>query len=58
MAIPEDDFNELVKIISAAIEKTRQLNMKTSAYILSMVLVEVREAAKARYDNPPDDPAL
>ena len=57
MASPDDDLNELVKIISIAIEKARQLNMNTSAYILSMVLVEVTEAAKARSDEPPDHPA-
>lgn len=58
MAAPDDDLNELVKIISTAIEKARQLNMNTSAYILSMVLVEVTEGAKARGDKPPEDPAL
>jgi len=47
MASPENDLHELVTIISTAIEKARQLNMHTSAYILSMVLVEVSEAAKA-----------
>ena len=51
MANSEDDLDELVTIISTAIEKARQLNMHTSAYILSMVLVEVSEAAKAD-DNP------
>ncbi len=56
MPSPEDDLNELIKIISTAIEKARQLNMNTSAYILSMVLVEVREAAKAGSDKPKDDP--
>jgi hypothetical protein len=47
MASPENDFNELASIISTAIEKARQLNLHTSAYILSMVLVEVSEATKA-----------
>ena len=47
MASPENDLNELATIISAAIEKARQLNLHTSAYILSMVLVEVSEATKA-----------
>jgi hypothetical protein len=47
MASPENDLDELVTIISTAIEKARQLNMHTSAYILSMVLVEVSETAKA-----------
>lgn len=57
MAIPEDDLNELIKIISTAIEKARNLNLNTSAYILSMVLVEVTEAAKAQGKADPDDPA-
>ena len=47
MASPENDFNELASIISMTIEKARQLNLHTSAYILSMVLVEVSEATKA-----------
>ncbi len=47
MASPEKDLNELAITISTAIEKARQLNLHTSAYILSMVLVEVREARKA-----------
>jgi hypothetical protein len=57
MATREDDLNELIKIISTAIEKARELNMNTSAYILSMVLLEVTAVAKARRDTPPDDPA-
>ena len=47
----EDDLNELAVTISKAIEKARQLKLPTSAYILSMVLVEVWEAAKAADDN-------
>lgn len=42
-----DDLNELAQDISTAITKARQLNLPTSAYILSMVLVEVSEARKA-----------
>jgi hypothetical protein len=52
MASPENDLDELVTTISTAIEKARQLNMHTSTYILSMVLVEVSQAAKA--DDKPD----
>jgi hypothetical protein len=52
----EDDLNELAITLAAAIEKTRQLKLPTSAYILSMALVEVTEAAKATADNPSDDP--
>jgi hypothetical protein len=47
MASPENDLDELADVISAAIEKARQLNMHTSAYILSMALAEVSKAAKA-----------
>jgi hypothetical protein len=51
MTTLEDDLNELAITISKAIEKARQLKLPTSAYILSMVLVEVWEAAKAAEDN-------
>jgi hypothetical protein len=47
MASPENDLNELAIMISTAIEKARQLKLPTSAYILSMVLVEVSEATQA-----------
>jgi hypothetical protein len=57
MASPENDFDELAAIISTAIEKARQLNMHTSAYILSMVLVEVSETPKAERDKSRNDPA-
>jgi hypothetical protein len=55
MASPENDFNELALIISTAIEKARQLNLHTSAYILSMVLVEVSEGTKAAADEDKGD---
>ena len=55
MASPENEFNELASIISTAIEKARQLNLHTSAYILSMVLVEVSEATKAAADDDERD---
>ena len=51
MTTLENDLNELAVTISKAIEKARQLKLPTSAYILSMVLVEVWEAAKAAEDN-------
>jgi hypothetical protein len=43
----ENDLNDLAAIISTAIDKARQLNLHTSAYILSMVLAEVSEKAPA-----------
>jgi hypothetical protein len=47
----EDDLNELAVNVSSAIAKARLLNLPTSAYILSMVLVEVSEALKAAADE-------
>jgi len=55
MATSKNDLDELVAIISMAIEKARQLNMQTSAYILSMALAEVSKAAKAAVDKPDGD---
>ncbi len=46
MATLDDDLNELAITISMAIEKARQLKLSTSAYILSMALVEVWETIK------------
>ncbi len=51
MASPENDLKELADLISAAIEKARLLHLRTSAYILSMALVEVSEATKAAEDE-------
>ena len=47
MVTREDDLKELSISLSAAIAKARQLNLPTSAYILSMALVEVSRALKA-----------
>jgi hypothetical protein len=47
MATREDDLKELMISLSAAIAKARQLNLPTSAYILSMALLEVSQALKA-----------
>ena len=52
MANPKNDLDELADMISAAVEKARQLNMHTSAYILSMALAEVSMAAKAAAGKP------
>ncbi len=57
MATREDELTELAIEVSAAIAKARQLNLPTSAYILSMALVEVSEALKASEDNRKDDAA-
>ena len=55
MATREDDLNELANNVSTAIAKARQLNLPTSAYILSMVMVEVSAALKAEAENREDD---
>jgi hypothetical protein len=51
MATRGDDLNELAQDISTAMKKARRLNLPTSAYILSMVLVEVSEALKVVADE-------
>jgi hypothetical protein len=57
MVTREDELEELVLDIKTAIAKARQLNLPTSAYILSMVLVEVSEAMNAAAENWEDDTA-
>ena len=52
MAPVKNDLDELVAMISTAVEKARQLNMHTSAYILSMALAEVSKAATAAANRP------
>jgi hypothetical protein len=51
MATREDDLKELTIGLAAAIAKARQLHLPTSAYILSMALVEVSQALKAAEAN-------
>ena len=55
MMTREDELNDLANNDSTAIAKARQLNLPTSAYILSMVMVEVSEALKAAADDPDDE---
>jgi hypothetical protein len=57
MVTREDDLNELAIGIATAIVKARQLSLPTSAYILSMVLVEVLEAIKAAAEEEGNDAA-
>jgi hypothetical protein len=57
MVTREDDLNELANSVSAAIEKARKLKLPTSAYILSMVLVEVSEALRTSADEEEDGAA-
>jgi hypothetical protein len=55
MMTREDNLNELAIDLSTAIAKARQLKLPTSAYILSMALVEVLQATKADADIDTDD---
>ena len=52
----EDDLKELASCLSAAIAKARALNLPTSAYILSMAMVEVSRALKATGTDQDDAP--
>lgn len=52
MASRKNDLDELADMISAAIEKARQLDMHSGVYILSMALAEVSMAAKAAANKP------
>jgi hypothetical protein len=51
MATREDGLKELAADLSAAISKARQLELPTSAYILSMALLEVTEALSEEQDG-------
>jgi hypothetical protein len=50
----EDELKELASDLSRAIETARRAGLLTTVYLLSMALVEVREAAG---DNGNDDGA-
>jgi hypothetical protein len=56
MPTREDELKELASSLQAAIAKARELNLPTSAYILSMALVEVSQAVEAEqgYQKGPD----
>jgi hypothetical protein len=49
-----NELRELAAILATAIEKARRLHLATSAYILSMALVEISEALKVVSDNDND----
>ncbi len=51
----EDDLNELATLLSTALAKARRLELPTSAYILSMALLEVSEALKLATGDEQDD---
>jgi hypothetical protein len=51
----EDDLNELAADLQLAIAKARALNLPTSAYILSMALVDVSQALETGSIDGIDD---
>jgi hypothetical protein len=51
----EDDLKELATLLSTALTKARRLELPTSAYILSMALLEVSEALKLATGDEQDD---
>ncbi len=51
-----DELKELASELSHAAERARRLGLPTTVYLLSMALVEVREAA-SRPDGGHDDDA-
>ncbi|MCP3390128.1 hypothetical protein NLM27_15220 [Bradyrhizobium sp. CCGB12] len=50
-----EQLKELASDLSRAVETARRVGLPTTVYLLSMALVEVREAAAA--DNGDDDDA-
>jgi hypothetical protein len=51
------ELEELARDLSLAIERARRLGLATTVYLLSMALVEAREAAEAVRDGDDDDGA-
>jgi len=52
-----DELKELAINIETAIQQARRLNLPTSAYILSMVSLEVSQALKAAAGDTEEDAA-
>ncbi|CAL77146.1 hypothetical protein BRADO3355 [Bradyrhizobium sp. ORS 278] len=50
----EDELKELASSLQAAIAKARQLDLPTSAYILSLALVEVSQTIEAELRGQAD----
>jgi hypothetical protein len=53
MGTRKDELKELASSLRSAIEKARRLNLPTSAYILSMALVEVSQLLEAEDQQDP-----
>jgi len=47
----EDELKELARDLSLAVETARRVGLPTTVYLLSMALVEVREAADKGEDD-------
>ncbi|MBC9876178.1 hypothetical protein G8O24_02315 [Bradyrhizobium sp. INPA01-394B] len=47
----EDELKELASDLSRAVETARRVGLPTTVYLLSMALVEVREAAGKGEDD-------
>ncbi|MBB4368012.1 hypothetical protein GGD63_000781 [Bradyrhizobium sp. cir1] len=52
-----EELKELVGELSRAAERARRIGLPTTVYLLSMALVEVREAAAAADDGDDDSAA-
>lgn len=52
-----DELKELASDLSRAAERARRLGLPTTVYLLSMALVEVREAVAATDDGDDDGAA-
>jgi hypothetical protein len=55
MMTRKDDLSEMATAILSAIEKARHLKLPTSAYILSMALLEVSQETDALESRPKKD---
>jgi hypothetical protein len=54
---PGEQLKELASDLSRAAETARRIGLPTTVYLLSMALVEVREAAAAAGDGDDDGAA-
>jgi hypothetical protein len=53
MPTREEELKKLASSLQAAIAKARELNLPTSAYILSMAIVEVSQVLEAEMRDRP-----
>ncbi|UQD76647.1 hypothetical protein JEY40_20015 [Bradyrhizobium japonicum] len=50
-----DELKELASDLSRAVEMARRVGLPTTVYLLSMALVEVKEAARAAAEEAEED---